>query len=105
MAQAVPRIGDVGTVFETTIVDQDDLVVDISLATTKTLKFRKPDASTATKTASFVTDGTDGKLKYTTVTNDLDQAGDWKAQAVVVFTGSATQWTSTIHDFRVGVAL
>jgi len=90
--------GDVGTVFQVTLLD-GTTVVDISGATTKQILFQKPNGTTMTKNATFVTDGTDGKLKYTTVANDLDTIGLWKIQARVVLpTGS---WHSDTGTFRV----
>jgi hypothetical protein len=74
-------------------------VVDISTATTKQIIFRKPDKTLLEKTASFVIDGTDGKLKYTTIANDLDINGKWNLQVRVVLpTGD---WHSDIYEFTV----
>jgi hypothetical protein len=69
---------------EFTIVDQDGVVVDLSAVTSYDLEFRKPDGVCVTKTPSFVTDGTDGKIQYTTLTTDLDQAGSWSVQSIVI---------------------
>ena len=44
---------------------------------------RKPSGTISTKTATFVSDGTDGKIHYTTVAGDLDETGMWKIQARV----------------------
>lgn len=93
------HIDDVGTVFKATIVDTDDATIDISSATTKTITFRLPDGSTSVKSAEFFTDGTDGILSYTTVTNDLSLDGSWQIQAFVDLpTG---EWYSSIDDFTV----
>ncbi|RLA38665.1 MAG: hypothetical protein DRR06_20380 [Gammaproteobacteria bacterium] len=93
------HLNDVGTVFEVTLVESD-VVVDISTATTLTIKFKKSDGATVmTKTASFSTDGTDGRLQYTSVADDLDQTGPWKLQAYVIM----PSWTghSSIGEFEV----
>jgi len=82
MASDEIHVDDVGTLFIITIYDGDD-VVDISAATTKQIKFRKSDGTTLTKTATFLTDGSDGKLDYTTVAEDLDVSGSWEIQAFV----------------------
>lgn len=80
---------DIGTAFTITIMD-DTAVVDISSATvTKQIKFKKPSGTVATKDGVFVTDGTDGKLRYTSVADDLDEAGKWYIQVYLVLTG----WT------------
>lgn len=95
------HIGDLGTVFECTIKNQDAAVVDVSAATTLQIVFQKPTGIGVAKTAVFVTTGTDGKIKYTTtVASDLDTAGHWRLQGRVTL--SATQeWRSDIHEFEV----
>jgi hypothetical protein len=98
MAQDEIHKNDVGTVFELTIKD-GQATVDVSTTTAKQIIFRKPDGSTLTKTAAFVTDGTDGKIKYTTIAGDLDSSGIWEYQAKVTFSGGA--WSADIKTFRV----
>lgn len=98
MAQPEIHVGDIGTTFEVTL-KQSAAVVDLSSATVKQIYFMKPDGSTLTKTASFTTDGTDGKIYYNTTTGDLDTAGDWQLQAVVTF--GASVWHSSIAAFAV----
>lgn len=92
------HVGDVGTVFIVTIKDGDDLV-DISSATTKSLLFRKPNGDLLTKTASLVNDGTDGQMKYISVSGDIDVDGTWTLQGLVAIgTGS---WHTDLHTFKV----
>ena len=98
MAANEIHVGDIGTVFEVTLMDGSS-VVDLSSATTKELVFRKPDGVKLTKTAAFKTDGTDGIITYTSVTDDLDTAGTWRLQAHVVIGGGT--WRSDIGDFKV----
>jgi len=90
--------GDVGTVFVATI-KQGSNVIDISAATTTQLLFEKPDGSVLTKTATLTTDGTDGKLQYTTQSGDLDMSGQWRLQAYLVL-GTWTGKTD-VHVFQV----
>lgn len=78
------HVGDIGTIFLATITDENNAVVDVSLASTKQLWFKKPDTTVTKKTASFTTNGTDGKLQYTTIAGDLDNAGVWEIQGYVV---------------------
>lgn len=93
-------VGDIGTVFELEIRDQDNDVVDISTASVKKMKFRKPDGTVVTNDASFSTDGTDGKIRWTTDdVDDLDQAGDWSREGYVEL--SSGKWHTTIVTFRV----
>jgi hypothetical protein len=93
------RIGDVGTALELTIEDQDGDVVDLTSATVKSIKFTKPDETTVTKTAQFVTDGTDGKIRYVFTIGDLDLDGTWKYQAILTLTSGL--WHSDIGKFVV----
>ncbi len=87
MATETIQVGDIGTVFEFPITD-DSGILDLTSATVKQIKFRKPKAGTlpaetVVKTASFVTNGSDGLLKYTTVADDIDRKGTWSVQAYV----------------------
>lgn len=94
------HLGDIGTIFEITLLDEGSTIVDISSATvTKDIKFQKPDGTLTTKPAAFKTDGTDGILQYTTVADDLDMTGFWTIQAYVVL----TSWTghSDVSSFQV----
>jgi len=90
---------DIGTVFRATIKDGDGVVVDVSGASTKTLYFRKPDGTVLTKSASFTTSGTDGKIQWTTIANDLDTVGDWVVQGYVVLASGT--WHSSVYQFKV----
>jgi len=96
------QVGDIGTVLKFTIRDYgEDLtpIVDISTATTKQIILQKPDGSTVLKTATFETDGTDGVLTYTIASDDIDESGQWKAQAIVVL--STGRWSTNIDEFFV----
>lgn len=99
MAANEIHIADIGTIFEITLMD-DLVIVDISTATLMEIIFVKPDASKVTNIAALVTDGTDGKMKYTIlVDTELDQTGSWKIQGRVVMpTGT---WSSDIDKFKV----
>lgn len=96
------HVGDVGTVFEVILKDDED-VVDISQATVKQIHFRKPDASTLEKPGTFNDDGTDGMMYYTSVEGDLNLAGKWQIQAYVVLPVStpAGTWSSDLGRFEV----
>lgn len=93
------HVDDVGTVFKATIKDEDGAIVNVSTASTKEMVFHKPDGTPVVKTAVFATDGTDGVIKYVTVTDDTDQDGDWQVQGYVVI-GTAI-FHSDIHVFKV----
>jgi hypothetical protein len=99
MAVGEIHVGDIGTVFTVTILDQDSAVVDISSATTKNMIFKKPDGTKVTKTGVFVSDGTDGKMKYTTVSGDIDAYGEWKLQGFIDL--GSTEWYTDFTKFTV----
>lgn len=92
---------DVGTEIILTIVDFDNnsAPVDISTATLNEIVFRRANNTTTTAAASFVTDGTDGKIHYYTQIGDFTPAGTYKIQGVV--TTPAGTWHSTVDTFKV----
>jgi len=93
------HVGDIGTSFEVTLLDENNVAVDVSSAITKELIFMSPLTKRMDKTAAFVSTGVDGKIKYVTVASDLDEPGPWKLQAkIVLVTGT---WYSNIHSFTV----
>lgn len=98
MAANEIHVGDIGTVLRRTVQDNGD-VVDISGATTKQILLKGPSGALKTKTASFTTDGTDGQLQWTTILNDLDEAGQWGLQVKVVLPSGT--WSSDIEWFTV----
>ena len=106
MAANEVHLNDIGTVFEITLKDEGNSpeIVDVSTAATMEIIFQKPNGTSVTQTASFTTDGTDGKIEYTTLTGDLDTVGLWKIQGHVVL-GTASpinaQWRSDIDEFEV----
>lgn len=72
---------------------------DISAATVKTIRYRKPDETYIDKTANFINDGADAMLLYTFEEGFIDQHGTWKYQVFLDFpTG---EWRSTIEEFEV----
>jgi hypothetical protein len=97
----IVRVGDVGTVFEASFVDEDGEVAIISTAVTKTLTFRRPNGSTFTRAGSFTTDGTDGKLEYAVVAGELTIDGDWQVQGYVEL-ASGGKYHAEPYDFVVG---
>lgn len=91
---------DVGTILELTIKDQDNAIVNISGATILKIKLRKPSGSLLDKTAVLSTNGTDGKLRYTTIAGDLDQSGEWRMQAYIEI-GATTKFYTSKTTFDV----
>jgi hypothetical protein len=100
MADTIIHNGDVGTIIRLTITEDDDTTaVDVSGATVKTFYFLKPTGTKINKTAVFNSDGTDGKLKYTTIAGDIDTTGRWQVQAYVEI--GAAKYYSTKTTFIV----
>ncbi len=100
-------VGDVGTIFRLTFkecVGDVPTIVDISTSTSKSFVFRRPDNSLLTVTPVFTTDGTDGKLQYTSVTDDINMIGVWCLQGSVTFSGSGP-YHGTVVKFDVDAAL
>lgn len=78
---------------------EDGAVLDISSATVKQIILQTPTGVSTTYTASFVTDGTDGKIYYETVSGELNIAGTWKTQGKIVISGGT--YRSPVQSFRV----
>lgn len=99
------HVGDVGTVLVVVVTDQDGAVVNISGASALTIYLTKPRVGSAapvvlTKTASLDTDGTDGAMKYTTVSGDLSVKGEWKISGYVAGAGG---WSGSTREVSFSV--
>ena len=92
------HVNDTGTKFLATIKD-DSEIVDVSSAISVTMMFKKPDDEVVQKAGVFDSDGTDGKIYYSTTVGDLDEAGQYKLQAKVVLS-TGTYYTD-IYTFKV----
>lgn len=82
-------LNDVGTII------QVDVGSDITGATIHSIKYIKPDGTTGSWDATVSTQF----LRYTTIEDDLDQAGEWVVQAKVALTGGI--WHGEITRFDV----
>ena len=80
------QVGAIGLVITLTITE-DDVPVNVSTASTKTIRIRKPDGSVVEKAAAFTTNGSEGKITYTTIAGDIDLVGEYRVQAYVVMSG------------------
>lgn len=76
-------LNDFGTDIVLNVVDQACKAVDVSVSTLRQFELEKPDGTILTKTASFVTNGTDGKLRYTIESGVLDVIGGWSVRAKI----------------------
>lgn len=83
MAEIEVRCDSWGFNFDFLIADSDGTAVDISSATTKELRFIRPDDSKFEFAASFKTDGTDGYLRWTPTEGQIraGDGGEWKVRA------------------------
>jgi hypothetical protein len=93
---------DFGQVAKLTFIDVDtNAAADISgYSTTIQMIFTDPDGNAAAKVATFDSDGTDGIIKYTIATGDLDEAGKWQVRGKVI-AGSGATLTTEQHTFLV----
>jgi hypothetical protein len=83
--------------FVLTITDPcTEVVIDVSLVSVKQIKF-SDGTNTVTKTASFTTDGTDGKIQATLDAADITVAGDWSYQGLVTMAGGTEFATSAVR--------
>lgn len=79
------RVGDLGVTLQLTC-QEGGSALDVSSATTKQIKLKRPDTSVVTYTASFVGDGTDGQIEATTATgtSDFAKPGTYQVYARLV---------------------
>ncbi len=98
MAANEIHVNDIGTSLIITVKENGN-AVNLSPTTSIDLLLMGPNDTTATKTASFLNDGTDGKIRYQTVAGDLTIAGTWKLQVKVNY--ATTVYHSDIHNFTV----
>jgi uncharacterized protein YfaS (alpha-2-macroglobulin family) len=98
------HVNDIGTLFRITVYDTTStgglVIADVSDASAITFTFRRPDGTTFNKTGSFTSDGTNGKVQYTTIDGDLNGAGTWGLQVLIVTSGG-TSHNTTVGTFRV----
>ena len=93
------HVNDIGTDFVVTLYD-GSTALDVSAASSITVYLTKPSGEVLTKTASFVTDGTDGQIKVSSADGDLDEPDVWHIQAkITLVNGNA--WYTDVSRFRV----
>ena len=69
-------------------------VRDISGGTTLEILAKPPSGTAKTLTAALTTDGTDGKLDFTTVSGTIDESGIWEIQGKITEGASPITYTS-----------
>ena len=83
---------------EFTVSDELAVIVPLQTATIQMI-FKKPNGKKETKTATLTTDGSDGKMEYTTTLTDLNVAGTWLIQGIV--TEGAAVYPTNIQTLEV----
>lgn len=97
------HVNDIGTKFLVTIKD-DGVAVDISAATNITFLLKRPDDEVIQRAGiigdgASDTTGVNGKVHYTTVAGDIDEAGHYKLQAKVLLNNGV--YYTDIYSFQV----
>lgn len=86
------KVGDFGETITLTLKDTDGTAQDISSFTTRQVHVRSPKGTkTVTNTATFTTDGTDGKLDFSFSIGEIDRPGRWEGQVELSKTGGESK--------------
>lgn len=94
------HLNDIGTELVVLVVEDDGTTpVDLSAATVKQIKLKPPGGTLLTKTAVLDTTGTNGLMKYVTVSGDLSAVGPWQIEGYVET--AAGKWNTDIDGFTV----
>lgn len=94
------HVGDIGTIFEFVLRDCDGGLVDLTAGVVATMHLRDPAGNVTPHVAVRVGTGVEGRVRFTSTTAVLDEAGPWRRWVTAVMTGGAT-FTSTPVDFYV----
>lgn len=87
------RLLDAGVKVRVTLKDPEGNVVPVATATVIKYHFLKPDGSILSVDGALDSDGTDGKVKYTSDADDFDQVGIWRYQVYVTLSGGVLHST------------
>ena len=92
---------DFGFVITVTFISRvTGLALDISGATTRRIDIRNTRTGVVNQNAAtFVTDGTDGQLQYTTVAADFADVGLWEVQGVAL--SVSVRFATDVADINV----
>jgi hypothetical protein len=96
-------VGDFGQVAQVVFKDVDAAEADISsYAAAIKMVFTDPSGVESEKTATFVTDGSDGAIEYTTEDGLINAAGHWRVRGRVTSAGGGgAKLTTEEHTFLV----
>lgn len=84
---------------EFTVADETGAIVPLQNMTKLQMSLRVARGPTKIVTATLTTDGSDGKVEYTTNSTDLDNHGLWKAQ--VLLTENDKFYPASVAEFEV----
>ena len=88
MANPEVQVDTFGWDLDLRMVDDQGSSIDISAATTREFMAKRPSVDIPfTMAASFITDGTDGKLRHVVVVNEINVIGTWQIQSHVIMPG------------------
>jgi hypothetical protein len=91
------HVGEALVDFRGTLYDENGAVVDLSATSSFEIIFSRPGgASSFTKTASFLTDGTDGVGRYLCAAEDINMDGTWRYQFRAEWATGKLRYSSTI---------
>ena len=92
---------DIGTILRLTIYrNNGDVEATLGSASTIQIKLSKPSGTVSVKTAVLTGDGSDGRMEYVTIADDLDETGTWGIQGYAVWSSAKKLHTSK-RDFDV----
>lgn len=95
------QIEDIGADIVATVKNSAGVAVDLTGAVKKSLIFGKPNGTVGIeKAASFVTTGSDGKIRYKSEAALFDTPGSWTMQTYLIFT-DGRELKSDIKNFDV----
>lgn len=93
------QLGDAGVRFLITLVDVNNVPIDVSSSSVSLLLERPNNGGLKSFSMSFVDGGTGGMVQYTTADGDLDTVGTWRFQVRCDFTAGPLH--STIDKVKV----
>lgn len=91
------QIGNIGSVIVIRVVE-DESPVDISGVNGKFIRMKPPSGATVEHTAEFVTNGTDGLMRYVTTSTDLPAGshGQWYVQGKITYASGNVFYTEVL---------
>jgi hypothetical protein len=92
------QVNDIGTIITLTVYDGSE-VVDISSATSMQIRLKPKNGLRIDKTATFVTDGVDGKIECVVSTNDFAVGAVYSVQGYIVMPSGT--WHTSIKEITV----